>query len=291
MTTKVDITMRISTAPEESRSATIDRRSQGGHPSLASRARLVSAAQRLGALVVVLLLWTWFAKTKGADADFPTPVQAARKLVELAGTSAYWSAVGETLLTAVIGFAVAAAIGIPVGLLLGMSRRAQVSAQFLVDFGRTIPVIALLPLAILVLHIGRTMAVFLIVFGAVWPLLVQATYAVAQITPQARQVVRAFRISPLERIRFVYAPSMMPFLMTGLRIAASISLLVAVTAEYLGRAPGLGVEMRDSGETDPHATFAYMITTGVLGLLLNVGLIALQKRVLWWHPSQRGKAR
>ncbi|MCA1983238.1 ABC transporter permease [Nocardioides nematodiphilus] len=280
--------MSSSTISGESRAVTSGRDSRGGRPSNV-RARLITVAQRLGALVVVLALWTWFARTKGADANFPTPPQALDKLGELMRTSAYWHAVSETLLTALIGFVIAAAIGIPLGMLIGMSRRAQLSTQFLVDFGRTIPVIALLPLAILVLHIGRTMAVFLIVFGAVWPLLVQATYAVAQITPQSRQVVRAFRISTIERIRFVYAPSMLPFLMTGLRIAASISLLIAVTAEYLGRVPGLGVEMRDSGETDPRATFVYMLTTGALGLMLNVGLVVLQKRVLWWHPSQRGK--
>lgn len=278
-----------STITGESRSAVSGSDSRGGRPSLVSRARLISLTQRLGALVVVLALWTWFARTKGADASFPTPLQALHKIGELAGTSAYWHAVAETLLTATIGFVISAVIGVPVGMLIGMSRRAQLSTQFLVDFGRTIPVIALLPLAILVLHIGRTMAVFLIVFGAVWPLLVQSTYAVAQITPQSRQVVRAFRITVIERIRFVYAPSMLPFLMTGLRIAASISLLIAVTAEYLGRVPGLGVEMRDSGETDPQATFVYMLTTGALGLMLNIGLVALQKRVLWWHPSQRGK--
>jgi ABC-type nitrate/sulfonate/bicarbonate transport system permease component len=281
--------MSISTISGESRSATTGRGSRAGRQSPVSGPRLLSWAQRLGALVVVLLLWTWFARTKGADADFPTPVQAVEKLVDLVGTSEYWNAVAETLVTAVIGFLIAAAIGVPIGMLIGMSRRAQLSTQFIVDFGRTIPVIALLPLAILVLHIGRPMAIFLIVFGAVWPMLVQSIYAVAQITPQSRQVVKAFRISVLERIRFVYAPSMMPFLTTGLRIAASISLLIAVTAEYLGRVPGLGVEMRDSGETDPHATFVYMLTTGALGLLLNIGLVALQKRVLWWHPSQRGK--
>ena len=284
--------MSISISPVEAGSATADPASPGGRrPSPALRSRLVSWAERLGALVIVLLLWTWFAVTKGADANFPTPLQAVHKLFDLVATSSYWSAVGETLLTAVIGFAIAAAIGIPVGMFIGMGRRTQLSTQFLVDFGRTIPVVALLPLAILILNIGRTMAVFLIVFGAVWPLLVQSTYAVAQITLQSRQVVRAFRITMRDRIRFVYAPSMMPFLMTGLRIAASISLLVAVTAEYLGRAPGLGVEMRDSGETDPQATFVYMITAGVLGLLINIALVALQKRVLWWHPSQRRKAR
>lgn len=259
------------------------RKKRGLHP------RLVSLAQRLGALAVVLLLWTWYANTGGKDAEFPTPVQAFGRLAELVVTGGYWNAVGETMLAALIGFGLSIAIGVPVGMLLGLDKRFQLSTQFLVDFGRTIPVIAVLPLAILVLTISRTMSVFLVIFGAVWPLLVQSTYAVSQITVQSRQVAQAFRISRMERIRYIYAPSMMPFLMTGLRIAASISLLVAVTAGYLGRAPGLGVEMRDSGETDPQATFAYMLTAGALGLLLNLAIIAIQKRVLWWHPSQRGK--
>lgn len=282
--------MSTTTLTSEPRTAPTVRAPEPPRAPRLSRARLNSWGQRLGALVVVLAVWTWFSRTIGADADFPTPVETVDKFRDLVATSAYWNAVRETLVTAVIGFAISAAIGIPVGMLIGMSRKAQLSTQFLVDFGRTIPVIALLPLAILVLHLGRSMALFLIVFGAVWPLLVQATYAVAQISPQSRQVVKAFRISAVDRMRYVYGPAMMPFLTTGLRIAASISLLIAVTASYLGRVPGLGVEMRDSGETDPHATFVYMITCGVLGVLLNFGLVALQKRVLWWHPSQRGKA-
>ena len=282
--------MSTTTLTSEPRTTTAVRGPEAPRASRIPRARLASWAQRLGALVAVLALWTWFARTIGADADFPTPVETVEKFGDLVTTSAYWNAVRETLVTAVIGFAISAAIGIPVGMLIGMSRRAQLSTQFIVDFGRTIPVIALLPLAILILHLGRSMALFLIVFGAVWPLMVQATYAVAQISPQSRQVAKAFRINPVERFRYVYAPAMMPFLTTGLRIAASISLLIAVTASYLGRVPGLGVEMRDSGETDPQATFVYMITCGILGVLLNFGLVALQKRALWWHPSQRGKA-
>ena len=71
--------MSVSIISEESRSDTTGRGSRGGRAGLISRARLVSWAQRLGALVVVLVLWTWFARTKGADANFPTPPQAIRE--------------------------------------------------------------------------------------------------------------------------------------------------------------------------------------------------------------------
>ena len=191
--------------------------------------------------------------------------------------------------TALLGFVIAVVIGIPLGTLLGMSRIAARSTQFLVDFGRTIPVIALMPLAVLVFKLSFKMGVLLVIYGAIWPVLIQATYAVGQITPQSRQMVRAFHITLPERIRFVYAPSMTPFLMTALRLSASVSLLMAFTTEFLVRLPGLGVAMRDAGETDPHATVAYMLTAGLLGAAISIIVLLVQRRVLWWHPSQRGK--
>ena len=129
-------------------------------------------------------------------------------------------------------------------------------------------------------------------FGAVWPLIVQATYAAQQMSPQLRQVAKAFRLSPLERLRYIFAPQALPFLMTGLRVAAAISLILAVTAEYFGQTGGIGFQLFQMHEIhDPPRLFVYMFTAAVLGVLLNVLLIAIQRRVLWWHPSEREKAR
>ena len=145
---------------------------------------------------------------------------------------------------------------------------------------------------LLVLGNTRTMAIGLVVFGAVWPLLVQATYAAQQMSPQLRQVAKAFRLTRVERFRFLFAPSCLPYLMTGLRVAAAISLILAVTAEYFGQTGGIGFKLFQMHEIhDPPRLFVYMFTAAGLGVLLNILLIALQRRALWWHPSERDKAR
>lgn len=256
------------------------------------RIRLVPLLQKLGTLVVVLLAWQWFAKGPGANGDFPTPLVTIRTGRELVVTSGYWAAVLSTVVTATIGFIVSAAIGVPLGLMIGSYRRARISTQFLVDFGRTIPGTAVIPILLLVFGNTRTMAVALVVFGAVWPLLVQATYAAQQLSPQLRQVSKAFRLTRVERFRFIFAPSALPFLMTGLRIAAAISLILAVTAEYFGQSGGIGFQLFQMHEIhDPPRLFVYMFTAAVLGVLLNILLVLLQRRALWWHPSEREKAR
>jgi ABC-type nitrate/sulfonate/bicarbonate transport system permease component len=252
----------------------------------------VPLLQKFATLVVVLLAWQWFAKGPGADADFPTPLITLETGLDLVVTTRYWEAVLSTVINAVAGFAISVAIGVPVGLMIGSYRRARMSTQFLVDFGRTIPGPAIIPLMLLVLGNTRTMAVGLVVFGAVWPLIVQATYAAQEMSPQLRQVAKAFRLSPVERFRFVFAPSSLPFMMTGLRVAAGISLILAVTAEYFGQTGGLGFQLFQMHEIhDPPRLFVYMFTAAGLGVLLNILLIVIQRRALWWHPSEREKAR
>lgn len=289
-----DTTLRAATRTEPRRGVVPGRRPAATGPAgrRGLRPRLVSLAQRLGALAVGLGVWTWFAQGPGAAAEFPTPWQTLVTALGLAGTGDYWSTVGQTLLTSVIGFLLSIAVGVPLGLVIGSSRRAQLSSQFLVDFGRTIPGIAILPILLLMFGNTRSMAVSLIVFGAVWPLLVQSTYAAQQVTPQMRQVARAFHLSTTERVRFIYVPSALPFLMTGLRIAATISLLLSITAEFLGQTDGIGRMLRQMYEIgDPGRMFVYMFTAALLGVVLNIVPVAIQGRVLWWHPSQRGKVR
>ena len=248
----------------------------------------VALGQQLGALVVVLVAWTLFARGPGADADFPTPLTTARTAVDMFGTSIYWQAVLDTVVTMVIGFVLSVAVGVPIGLLIGSYRRVRWSTQFLVDFGRTIPGIAILPILLLNFGNTRTMALALILFGGVWPLIIQSSYAVQQVSPHLQQVASAFRLTRRDRFRFVFAPSVLPFLMTGLRLSAAISLILTITAEYLGQVDGVGANLQRMHEIhDPPRMFVYMFTAAALGMLLTLLVVAIQRRVLWWHPSER----
>lgn len=255
-----------------------------------SRSRVGRYGLRLAALAIALLIWHAFAVGAGARVEFPTPWQTVLTFVEQMQTPTFWKALSDTLINANVGLLLSMVIGIPAGLLIGSNRRLASSTNLLVDFGRFIPSVAILPLALLVFGGTRQMALMMIIFGAVWPLLVQATYAVQQVSPQAKAVARAFRLSRWSQIKDVYVPSATPFLFTGIRIAATISLLLAISSEFLGGAAGLGKNLADAlMVNESRLVFMYAITAALLGIGLNTILVAIQHKVLWWHPSVRAE--
>ncbi len=258
------------------------------HPRASAGWRLT---RQVAAVIIALVIWHLFAVGPGRAADVPTPRLTLTTAVEMARTGDYWTAVGNTLLTANLGLLLSILVGVPLGLINGSSRKVARSSQFVVDFGRTIPGVAILPLVLLLFGGTRAMALILVMFGAVWPMLVQSTYAVQQVSPQLRQVSAAFHLSLTDRIRTVYLPSAMPFLTTGLRIAATISLLLAISAEFLGGTDGLGRNLFNAlTVNNPDEMFVYAFTASLLGVALNLILLAAQRRILWWHPSQRERA-
>jgi ABC-type nitrate/sulfonate/bicarbonate transport system permease component len=259
-------------------------------PASAERRR-IGVGPKLVAIAVVLLLWQLLSMSPMVDSDsLPAPVTVFAALIGLWGTSAYWAALGNTLQVWAIGLALCAVIGIPAGLLIGVSVRATQSTRWVIDFFRTIPTIALLPLILLLFGATSRMEITMIVLAAVWPLLIQSMYAAKQVEPLLKWVVRVFRISTADRLRFLWAPSVTLLVSTGMRLAATMALLMTISAEYIGGAPGLGLELSHMEQAFKRPeVFAYAITAGLIGLLINTALVLFQRRVLWWHPIIRGE--
>jgi len=141
---------------------------------------------------------------------------------------------------------------------------------------------------VLVYGTGLQSKVFLAVYASFWPVLVQAIYGVQDIDPVAMDTARSFGFSRLRRLVRVTLPSALPYIATGLRISSAVSLVLVVTAELVIGAPGLGREInaaRQGGATD--LMYALIIVTGLVGWLLNIAFVRVERRVLHWHPSQR----
>lgn len=246
---------------------------------------------KLFAIAGVILAWQLIAASPLVQSgSLPTPWEVLNALIGLLGSSAYWTAVGTTLKAWAIGLAVCSVVGIPLGLLIGVSLRATQSTRWVIDFFRTIPTIALLPLVLLLFGATLRMEVTMIVLSAIWPLLIQAMYAANQVEPLHKWVARVFRLGTVDRLRFLWAPSVALFVSTGMRLAATMALLMTIAAEYIGGAPGLGSELsRMEQSLNRPEVFAYAITAGTIGLLINLGVVFFQRRLLWWHPVIRGE--
>jgi ABC-type nitrate/sulfonate/bicarbonate transport system permease component len=258
-------------------------RRRGRQPAarrLAWQLACVVAAAGLGQVLIVTGVIP-----SSAVAEPSVTIQALGRLIS---TGSFWSSTGATAGSWAIGLAVSLCVAIPAGLLLGTSDLAYRMSRFTIDFLRTIPPVALIPLALLLYGATPAMALVLIIFGSVWPVLLQCMYGVHQVDPVARDVARAYRFRRRERVFGLVLPSAAPFVATGVRIAATMSLLLAVGAELIGGAPGLGQSISVAEENgDIPQMYAYIVVTAVLGVLINLALLRVERRTLRWHPAHR----
>lgn len=252
-------------------------------------ARLLAA--RFLCVAALAGVWQYLVGSGALTRDaVAAPTEIVGALGSLVATPEFWTTVGDTVRTWAIGLALSLVIATPAGLLFGASELAYRMSRVTVDFLRTIPPIALLPLALLLYGATEKMALVLVVFGSVWPLLLQTMYGVHQIDPVTADVSRAYRLSRSQRVRVVMLPSAGPFIATGIRIAATISLLLAIGAELLGGAAGLGNAIAQAQQTQDMPTmYAFVLVSALLGVALNLAMTRAERRVLSWHPAHRNR--
>lgn len=201
--------------------------------------------------------------------------------------------VGATLLAASLGLVIAVLVAVPIGILLGSSRRTYVVTRALVDFLRPIPSVALIPVAILLFGQHLEMKVVLVVFATSWPLLFNTIYGVHDVDPLAKDTARIYEYSRFGILTKVALPSAAPFIYTGIRFGVSVALMVTISAELLAAAgKGIGTYILVIGQSGGgyDLVFAATIITGLIGWVLNWILARGEERFFRWNPQLRAKA-
>jgi len=247
---------------------------------------------QLGALVAVLALWALIAAAGVVSSTaLPGPRAVAAALGDLLGSDVFWQAVGETLRGAVTGLLAAIVVGIPVGLVTGVYAAAEESSRLLLEILRSFPVIALLPVFLLVLGSTPGMKATVVFIACVFPVLLQAQYGAGSVSQAVHETVHGYRIPRLLRLRRVVLPAAAPSIMTGLRLAATTSVLVAIGVEVLTTLPGIGHMIMDSQQAGASArAYAYILTAGAIGYTITLLAQFAEHRLLRWRPpAQSGK--
>jgi ABC-type nitrate/sulfonate/bicarbonate transport system permease component len=240
-------------------------------------------------VAAVLALFELLTRTDAISSrHFPPPTEMFAALGDEVVTADFWSAVGNTMQGWAVGLAVAAAIAIPLGIVIGSSAVLYRALRGVIEFLRPIPSVALIPLAVLIWGSGLESKVFLAAFAATWPLLMQTLYGVQDVDPVATDTARSFGFSRPQRLVHVTLPSAVPYIATGVRISAAVALILAVTAELVIGSPGLGREINIARQSEAvDDMYALIAVTGLLGWGVNVVFSRVERRVLHWHPSQR----
>lgn len=186
------------------------------------------------------------------------------------------------------GLAIAIAVGVGLGVVIGSSRTLLAATSIVIEFLRPIPGVALIPVAVFVLGTGLPMRRFVIAYGAVWPILIHTLYGVRGSDRLLHDVAKTSGVTRLGRLARVTLPSALPSIATGIRVSASIALLVAVTAEFLTHTGGLGSYMQEQQfALRLPELYAAVLLTALLGYAINVLLRATERRVVFWVGEER----
>jgi len=273
-------------------------RSRDGRPDDArARRRGRGTAQHgarsatLGALGVLGFAVTWelVALAEVVDpAYLPRFTTTAARLVTELGEPRFWSALGDTVVTWALGLGIAVVAAVVAGTVIGLVPFLRRATHSTIEFLRPIPSVAIIPLAVLVAGLSREAALVVVVYAPFWQVLIQVLYGIADVDTVADDTARSFGLRRLQRLRHVVLPTALPYVITGFRLAASIALVLTITAELVIGNPGIGRQI-DVYRAAPDAPglYALVLVTGLLGLLVNLATRVVERRVLHWHPSVR----
>ncbi|GIE96373.1 ABC transporter permease [Paractinoplanes rishiriensis] len=220
---------------------------------------------------------------------FPPTSEIARALVAEFDRPGFWQALTGTVSTWLIGLTIAVVAGIVLGVVIGSVPVLRAVTASTIEFLRPIPSVALLPLAIVLFSVPMRSILLLVIYASFWPVLIQVLHGVADVDPVARETAASYRLGRWMKARYLVWPTTLPYAMTGIRLSASVALVLTVTGELLiGGTKGIGVEINvaQSSIAVP-SMYALIVVSGLIGLAANLLTRRAERIVLAWHPSVR----
>jgi ABC-type nitrate/sulfonate/bicarbonate transport system permease component len=245
------------------------------------------ASALLGAVLWQGLIWLGILPSQ----YFPDVVTLLATWAGLFVDVAFWTALWDTLMSAFLGLVLGVVAGVAIGVVIGRNVYAFHASRFVLEFLRPIPTVALIPAVVLALGTGLESKLLLVFLAVVFPIIIQTTYGIVDVDPVALDTAKTFHFSWGRRLFQVLLPAAGPFIMTGLRVAAAVSLLVAVSTEIIIGSPGLGQSITLAEQSDSlDRMYALIAMTGFLGIIVNSFVVGLEKKLASWARNPEAGA-
>jgi ABC-type nitrate/sulfonate/bicarbonate transport system permease component len=248
----------------------------------------LKVAAEIAVPIAILLAWQLW--TVQAESQFfPRLSTILVEFREMWLFSEFGTHVVPSLERVLLGFGIAVVVGVALGIPLGLSRWGRAIAMPHVEYWRAMPPPALLPISIVLLHsIGNVQKVSFIAFFCLFPILLNTMDGVRGIDPTMVETARSYNVPRSERIRRIVLPAALPQIAAGMRTSLSLAVIIMVVAEYFSSTSGVGYVLLISKNTFELAPmWAAIVLIGVLGYLLNVLFLLVERRALAWHRGWR----
>lgn len=257
-----------------------------GAPS--ARAAMSDLGNKLLPLVgVALLLLAWWAVSLSHIINpvlLPTPWATIGTLFTQLFNGSMTADIVTTIKATFISFVIAAVVGVPLGVALGSSEKVYRSIEFLIDFFRSMPASALIPLFVLFLGISNESRIAIAAFSAFLLILFNSAYGVINARESRIMASKVMGASKWQVFRDVLLFESLPQTFIGLRSGISIALVIVIVAEiFMSPENGLGKRINDAQQTlDVKNMYASILLTGILGYGLNALFLAFDRRLIHW---------
>jgi len=247
-----------------------------------------SGAERLAGVVILILLWQVAFDTGLTTTDtLAGPIQVADAGWHMLASGTLESAIWVSLQRVLIGLAIGIPAGVILALAAGLSRAGDDVIDTPMQALRFVPIIGLEPLVVLWFGIGETAKVSLIVFGVIFPIYINTYHAVRGIDPRFHELGKVTGLGRLRFIRRVVLPGALPGFLVGLRMSVGVAWLLLVFAEQINATNGVGYLITQA-ETFYLSSeiLVGLATYAVLGLISDLLVRALERKVLAWQPGR-----
>ncbi len=237
------------------------------------------------AVVFILFIAAWWALSAAVGRGFmPSPRDTLLAAIRMSGDGSLGVATLQSVYSLLAGYVLAAVIAIPAGLAMGGVRILGAVLEPYVDALSSMPRVAFLPLIIVFLGLGYEAKIFMVFIGAVMPIVVNTYAGVLQSDTELIEMARSAGAGDVAIFRKIVLPGALPFIMTGLRVGASLALINTVVAELYTAVSGLGGLLSIYGNSFRMAPyFVIVVILAVLGMLLMYGVRLLERRVTRWR--------
>ncbi|MEI5103372.1 ABC transporter permease [Streptomyces sp. PmtG] len=235
-------------------------------------------------LAVLVVCWEGAAR-RAEDIYFPPPSRIVRVLASDLPVDDLLPSLGHLLL----GWAIAGVAGIGIGVVIGLSPVAFHLLDPVLQFGRAVPPPTLIPFFTVAFGLGTSMQLATIVFGVVWPVLLNTADGVRSVEPVQLDSARVFGVTGPALLRHVVLPAAAPKIFAGLRVALGFALILMVIAELMGSGDGIGSRLNAAErEFRPDQLWAAILLLGAVGCVLNGAFLLVERKALAWHRGARG---
>lgn len=245
---------------------------------------LTGALEKVFGIALVVLIWELVPRLELVDPFLLPPFSdVIQSLYILVSTGEIVKHFSVSITRSVTGFFIGIGIAVPLGVFMGWYNKLEEVVDPLVQACRNSSVLALYPVFLLLFGIGEVSKMAIIIWGTIWPALLNTISGVKNTDPFLIKAARSMGVSKLTLLYKVIAPAALPSILTGIRLSAASSILVLVAAEMIGANAGLGfmIFYFEERYAVPEM-YAGIITMSLLGFSVNYLLVALEKRLTGW---------